>query len=549
VGFREVIESCFAEGVRSAGYANAEVKLVLEKPRVREHGDICTPIALSLAKIAGKNPVEIAEKIAAKTVFPPGTVDSVAVARPGYINLRLGGGALLENLRDIHRHGDRFGTCDLGRGEKCQVEYVSANPTGPLVVVSARAAAVGSAIVNLLQAVGYRAESEYYVNDCGNQVEALGESLHFRVRERLGELAPGEQIGEYPGGYLKTLAEGLTDTQIRDWEAAGAGAAAAYGAYATEALLDTIKRDLELFGVHFGNYFRESALHPHGVAEAREIIERKGYAYEQDGALHFRTTLWGDEKDRVLVKRDGKATYFLGDIAYHMTKLRRGYKWIIDILGPDHHGHIPRMKAAAVVLGAEETWFQSLLIGWVRLMEGERPISMSKRAGEFVTMRDLIDDVGTDVVKYFFLMRRADSPLDFDLELARKQSEENPVYYVQYAHARIASVIRFANEKGVHTASDTDDLAGLSSAEERDLMVHLMFFPYVVEGAALTREPHRMTIYAKELAALFHQFYHAQRIVTDDENVSAGRLFLAGVTMQVLRNTLGLLGVTAPGSM
>jgi arginyl-tRNA synthetase len=314
-------------------------------------------------------------------------------------------------------------------------------------------------------------------------------------------------------------------------------------------MLETIRRDLELFGVRFDSYFRESSLHPERVAAARKVIEERGYAYEQEGAVLFRSTLLGDEKDRVLVKSDGKPTYFLGDVAYHMTKLDRDYKWIIDILGPDHHGHIPRMKAAAAVLGADETWFQALLVGWVRLLEGEKPVSMSKRAGEFVTMRDLIEDVGSDVAKYFFLMRRADSPLDFDLGLARRQSDENPVYYVQYAHARIASVIRFAGEKGLGDASTEPELSALSANEERDLMVHLMFYPYVIEGAALTREPHRLTIYAKDLATHFHQLYHAHRIVTEDASVSAARLYLAEGTMGVLRNTLGLLGVSAPRSM
>jgi arginyl-tRNA synthetase len=547
MGFKETIEECFAEAVLSSGFSTPDIKLVVEKPRLKEHGDICTPIALSLARVFKKNPLEIAERIAAATAFPAGTVDVVEVARPGYINLKLGASVLLDNLRDIHRQKDAYGTCDIGQGEKCQVEYVSANPTGPLVVVSARAAAVGSAIVNLLRAVGYRAESEYYVNDYGNQVGALGESLRFRVRELMGWTEPGEEIGAYPGEYLKDLAAGLGEDEVRKWEASGS--VEAYGAFATDALLETIRQDLDLFGVHFDHYFRESTLHPEGVAEARKIIEREGYAYEQDGAVHFRSTLLGDEKDRVLVKSDGKATYFLGDIAYHMTKIRRGYKWIIDILGPDHHGHIPRMKAAAKVLGAGDTWFQALLVGWVRLMEGERPVSMSKRAGEFVSMRDLIDDVGPDVAKYFFLMRRSDSPLDFDLELARRQSDENPVYYVQYAHARIASVLRFAVERGIDTASGEGDVRGLSAPEERDLMVHLMFFPYVVEGAALTREPHRLTVFAKELATLFHQFYHAHRIVTDDARTSAERLFLVEATMQVLRNTLGLLGISAPRSM
>jgi arginyl-tRNA synthetase len=549
VGFKETIERCFSDAVEKAGFAGSGQRLVLEKPRDKGHGDIATPIAMSLAREFKKNPMEIAESIAARAVFPPGTVASAEVAKPGYINLRIAGPVLAENLAEIRAKGEAYGSSDLGGGRKCQVEYVSANPTGPLVVVSARAAAVGSSIVNLLRAVGYRAESEYYVNDYGNQVETLGTSLRFRVRENRGLLEPGEEIGAYPGDYLKALAAEVPDSKIGEWEADPSRAITGYGAYATEALLATIREDLDRFGARFDHFFRESTLHPDGIAEARSLIEQKGYAYVEDGALHFRTTAFGDEKDRVLVKSDGKATYFLGDIAYHLTKVRRGYDWIIDILGPDHHGHIPRMKAAAAVLGADDKWFQALLVGWVRLMEGGRQVSMSKRAGEFVTLRDLISDVGTDVAKYFFLMRRADSPLDFDLELARKQSDENPVYYVQYAHARISSVLRFASEKTADGPRGAADLTALCSSEERDLMVHLLFFPYVVEGAALSREPHRMTIYAKELATLFHQFYHAHRIVTDDARATAARLYLAEATMTVLRNTLALLGVSAPSSM
>jgi arginyl-tRNA synthetase len=549
VGFKETIEKCFSDAVEAAGFAGAQSRLVLEKPRVREHGDIACPIAMSLAREFKKNPMEIAERIAERAVFPASTVASAEVAKPGYINLRIAGAVLVENLSEIRAKGEAYGSSVLGGGRKCQVEYVSANPTGPLVVVSARAAAVGSAIVNLLRAVGYEAESEYYVNDYGNQVDALGESLRFRVRENRGLLDPGEEIGAYPGDYLKTLAAEAPGDKVSEWEADPSRAVAAYGAYATDALLATIREDLDRFGVRFDRFFRESALHPDGIAEARAIIEAKGYSYVEDGALHFRTTAFGDEKDRVLVKGDGKPTYFLGDIAYHLTKVRRGYDWIIDILGPDHHGHIPRMKAAAAVLGADDKWFQALLVGWVRLMEGGKQVSMSKRAGEFVTLRDLVSDVGADVAKYFFLMRRADSPLDFDLELARKQSDENPVYYVQYAHARISSVLRFAAEKTAGGSAGDADLSALSSPEERDLMVHLLFFPYVVEGAALTREPHRMTVYAKDLAALFHQFYHAHRIVTDDGRVTSARLYLADATRTVLKNALSLLGVSAPSSM
>jgi arginyl-tRNA synthetase len=549
MGFKEIIYQAFDEAVASAGYGTDEVRLVLEKPRFKEHGDISTPIALSLAKVFKKNPMEIAGGIAEAASFPAETVASIDVAKPGYVNLRFAPGVLIENLGEIMDRGDAYGSSNVGRGEKCQVEYVSANPTGPLVIVSARAAAVGSAMVNLYRHIGFDAEAEYYVNDYGNQVETLGRSLKFRYRERLGRLEPGEEMGDYPGEYLKTIAERITPEQADEWDRDKDGGISRYGDFATEALLESIVTDLEYFGVHFDNFFRESALHPARIEKARQLIEKKGYAIERDGALYLETTRFDDEKDRVLVKSDGKPTYFLGDIAYHITKLERGFKWVVDLLGPDHHGHIPRMKAAAHVIGAAEDWFQALLVGWVRLTEGNKPISMSKRAGEFITLRELIDDVGSDVAKYFFLMRRTNTPLDFDLELARKQSDENPVYYVQYAHARISSVTRFAEEKGVGRDRTKPDPGLLSSDEERDLMVHLMFFPYEIEGAALSREPHRLTTYAKDLATLFHQFYHACRIVTDDEKVSGARLYLAEATMQVLKNTLHILGVSAPKSM
>jgi arginyl-tRNA synthetase len=545
MGFKEIVERSIRAAVEACGY-EAGARIVLERPKLKEHGDIATPVALSLAKASGKNPVEVAERIAAKLSFPPEAVSSVEVVKPGYINLRVGGEPLAKNLHQIASEGENYGSSRYGGGQKCQVEYVSANPTGPLVVVSARAAAVGSVIVNLLRAVGYEVESEYYVNDYGNQILALGESLKFRVRERAGEIAEGEATAAYPGEYMKKIAESLPPERSARWDQSPDGIAE-YGRYASQYLLSSIKEDLLLFGVRFDHFFLESGLHPEGIAEARRIVEEKGFAYADEGALHLRTTSFGDDKDRVLVKSDGNPTYFLGDIAYHLTKLRRGYRQVIDLLGPDHHGHVPRMKAAAAILGADESWLKILTVGWVRLLEGSKPVSMSKRAGEIITMRELVEDVGADVAKYLFLTRRANSPLDFDLELARKQSDENPVYYVQYAHARIASVIRFAESKGAPQHGAAVDK--LVAPEERDLMVHLLFFPYEVEASALSNEPHHLTVYARELATLFHRFYHEHRIVTDDEPMSAARLYLVKATKQVLSNVLHLTGVAAPSSM
>ncbi len=545
MGFKEIVEKSIQGAVEACGYEGG-ARIVLERPRLKAHGDMATPLPLSLAKASGKNPMEVAERIAAKLAFPAQEVSKVDVAKPGYINLQVADERLSSNLREIAAGADAYGTSRYGAGERCQVEYVSANPTGPLVVVSARAAAIGSVMVHLLRAVGFDAESEYYVNDYGNQIQALGESLKFRVRERMGRVAEGESIGAYPGEYLKTIAAGVPREQSEKWDASADGVLE-YGRHAGETLLRSIRDDLLLFGVSFDHFFLESSLHPKGIEEARRIVEEKGFAYMEEGALYLRTTSFGDDKDRVLVKSDGNPTYFLGDIAYHLTKLRRGYRWAVDLLGPDHHGHVPRMKAAAAILGADDAWLRIITVGWVRLLEGTKPISMSKRAGEIITMRELIEDVGPDAAKYLFLMRRANSPLDFDLELARKQSDENPVYYVQYAHARIASVIRFAEGKGAE-AGDVA-LGKLAASEERDLMVHLLFFPYEVEASALSYEPHRLTVYARELATLFHRFYHEHRIVTDDDETSAARRYLVKATKQVLSNVLRLTGVSAPSSM
>jgi arginyl-tRNA synthetase len=544
--FKEIIEKQLMAALDACGYPSGDERLVLERPRMKEHGDIASPVALSLARVLKKNPMQIAERIASELSFPQGEVAKIEIAKPGYINLHVAPERLARNLEEIVTEGDRFGSSEVGGGTKCQIEYVSANPTGPLVVVSARAAAVGSVLVNLLKFVGFDVDSEYYVNDHGSQVRALGESLRHRVRERAGTVEPGEEPGAYPGEYLKEIAQGVSQSQIDEWDGKD-DVVAEYGRYATDNLLRSITEDLHLFGVSFDRFFRESDLHRVGVDEARRMVEEKGYAYTDEGALYFRTTEFGDEKDRVLVKSDGKPTYFLGDIAYHLDKLRRGYEWVIDLLGPDHHGHIPRMKAAATVLGADDKWLSILTVGWVRLLEGDKPVSMSKRAGEIITMRELVEDVGPDVAKYIFLTRRANSPLDFDLELARKQSEENPVYYVQYAHARIMSVIQFAEGKVVVGGEVTLDR--LDAAGERDLMVHLLYFPYEVESAALCYEPHRLTNYARELATLFHKFYHEHRIVTDDVELSNARLYLVRATRQVLNNVLGLTGVAAPNSM
>lgn len=543
---RGEIRSAVEDALRKLGLDGEGIPVVLERPREAAHGDMSTPVAMALAKKLRRNPNEIADDIVSSLSLPEQSVASVAVLKPGFINFRFADAVLRGNVSGVIRDGDRYGSSGTGGGERVLVEYVSANPTGPLVVVSARAAAVGAAIVNLLKFAGFEAEGEYYVNDYGGQVAALGASFLFRLRERCGLLDPGEEIGAYPGDYITEIALGMPEDDARRMIESGADTASRY---AIDAILGGIGDDLDAFGVFFDNRFLESTLHDDSVTDTLDQIVASGSTYDEDGALFFRSTKMGDDKDRVLVKGDGNPTYFLADVAYHRNKYDRGFGKAIDLLGPDHHGHVPRMKAAMSVMGAAEDWLEVLIVGWVRLLEDGKPAGMSKRKGEFVTLRDLVADVGADVAKYFFLMRRANSPLDFDLTLARKQSDENPVYYVQYAHARISSVVRFAQEKGYDYDLGSVDAGLLSDDAERQLMVLLLYFPHVVEGAALSREPHRLTVYAQELATSFHQFYHECRIVSDDKALSAARLLLADATRQVLKNTLTLLGVGAPASM
>jgi arginyl-tRNA synthetase len=549
VSVRETIADAENEALRRLDMAAPDVPVSIERPREASHGDVATPVAMSLAKKLKRNPIDIAEAIARTIELSADVVAGVEAVRPGFINFRLAAPVLLRTVREVLSEGDRYGASRDGAGKKIQVEYVSANPTGPLVIVSARAAAVGNALLNLLDFSGYATEGEYYVNDYGKQVDALGESFRFRLKERLGRAGAGETIEQYqyPGNYLSSLAAAVAERDAQTWIDPSCPSGD-LGRKAADRLLDSIRADLAAYGARFDNYFGESTLHPGAIEAARRRLIEAGHTYEEDGALFFRSTAFGDDKDRVIQKSDGEPTYFLADIAYHASKLDRGFYHAIGLLGPDHHGHVPRMQAAMAALGAPADWLEIIMVGWVRLLEDGKPVSMSKRAGEFITMRELIDDVGVDVAKYFFLMRRANSPLDFDLTLARKQSDENPVYYVQYAHARIASVVRFAEERGVAAGADAD-LTKLTEREERTLMLHLLHFPGVAAGATESREPHRLTTFAQELATSFHQFYHACRIVGEDQALSAARLELARATRTVLKNTLQLLGVGAPSSM
>jgi arginyl-tRNA synthetase len=523
----------------------------IEVPKEKSHGDMSTNLALVLASRARINPRALAQEIVSRMRVDPDIVESVSVAGPGFVNAVIAKRWLRANVREAIGSGGRYGTSDEGGGRRVQVEFVSANPTGPLNIVSARAAAVGDSLARILRARGYSVDAEYYVNDSGGQASQLAASFEARFRERLGEKTEVPE-GGYPGEYLVEMAARLPES---DWTAVlnlpPEERAARFGSRAIEEIVAGQKDDLEKFGVEYDNWFRESSLHSTGaVGRALDALRSFGVVERREGAEWFLSTKYGDDSDRVLVKSSGAPTYFLADVAYHADKHSRGYDRVIDIWGPDHHGHIPRMTAATKALGFGEDWLEVLIVQWVNLLRDGEAVGMSKRKGEYVTMRELVDEVGPDCARFLFLTRRSNTPLDFDLELAKRQSDENPVYYVQYCHARIASILRFAAESGADTASlERADTSSLDQPEELDLMRALAAYPRVVAAAARAREPHRLTDYCRELSADFHRFYHKHRVVSERDGVDMGRLALCKAVAVVLANGFSLLGISAPERM
>jgi arginyl-tRNA synthetase len=546
----ERVRAALAAALEGLGIALEARDIQIERPDDPGHGDLSSNVALVTAKRLKRNPRELAAEIARRVSLDADFIERVEVAGAGFINFAFAHGYVTEQVREIVRLGNAYGNGDLGRGRKLQVEFVSANPTGPLVIVSARAAAIGATLVNVLRKVGYDVQAEYYVNDAGSQVAKLGLSLVARFRQRLGEDVPFPEDG-YPGEYLVEIAREIQETDGRSWLALGeAAAVTAFGQAALERIMQRIQSDLEFFGVRYDRFFRESELYrDKEIQRTLELLRERGVVYEEEGALWFRSAELGDEKDRVLVRSDGSPTYFLADAAYHRNKLGRGFTEAIDLWGPDHHGHIKRLQSASHVLGAPEGWPEVLIVQWVRLVEEGKVVSMSKRGGEFVTLRDLVEDVGADAAKFFFLMRKTSAHLDFNLTLARKESDENPVYYVQYAHARISSVVAYAREQGVDFPKDASCVELLTEPEEMALMRKLVIFPELIRGAALTREPHFLTAYAQQLAAEFHRFYHVCRIVSNNRRLSEARLVLGEATRIVLAESLRVLGVSAPEKM
>lgn len=549
-----VIERIRETLFNSAGELELEIErneIQLERPKDLSNGDLSSNIAMITAGKIRSNPRKLAERIVGKISFDQDFIDRIEIAGPGFINFFFSVNYLTNQVLEINRAKESYGNLDIGGGRRIQIEFVSANPTGPLVLVSARAAAVGNALVNLYRKVGYDVEAEYYFNDVGSQVQKLGLSLMVRFRQSRGEEIDFPEDG-YPGEYLIDIARQIPIGKGEEWVRLETKKGVnEFAGFALEKMIESIKKDLEFFGISFDLFFRESVLHRSNgeIDQALEIMKEKDVIFENDGALWFRSSDFGDEKDRVVIRGDKSPTYFLADAAYHLNKLRRGYDRVIDIFGPDHHGHVQRLKAASAVFGGDKDWLEILTVQWVRLIEDGKEISMSKRKGEYITLNDLVSDVGRDATKFFFLMRKNHAHMDFNLSLARKRSDENPVYYVQYAHARISSVISFAKENDVEFPENWECVGLLEEPEEIDLIRKLIVFPQLVEGAVLMNDPNRLTTYVQEIASSFHHFYHICRIVSDNSRLSQARLLLAEATRIVLAESLRLIGVSAPREM
>lgn len=556
--------------------------VVVERARDPRHGDFATPVALSLARVLRRKPRDIAERLAAR-LSETAHIGRVEVAGPGFVNFHLSAAALQGVVHETAATGEAYGRSQRGAGRRIQVEFVSSNPTGPLHVGHGRNAAYGAVLANLLDAAGFDVQREYYVNDIGRQMDTLALSVWLRYLERRGEAVDFPARG-YQGDYLRDIAAALeaehgdafaapASAQREGVPPPGDGAAGEerhLGAlidrarevlgeeryrklfgYVRDAMVEEMKQDLEEFGVVFDRWYSEGEMKAGGAVE-RAVAElaRAGHVYEAEGAKWFRATDFGDEKDRVVVRENGDSTYFASDIAYHREKFERGFEHVIDVWGADHHGYMPRLKGALAALGRDPERFEVTVLQFVNLYRGGKRVQMSTRSGEFITLRELREETGRDAARFFYVMRKGDQHLDFDLDLAKSRTNENPVYYVQYAHARICSVMRQALARGFDGDGGAPrHLALLGETEELALMRILSRYPEVVEGAALAREPHRVAFFLRELATEFHSFYNAHTLLVDDSNLRGARLALAGAVRQVIANGLSLLGVSAPESM
>ncbi|MBW2492336.1 MAG: arginine--tRNA ligase [Deltaproteobacteria bacterium] len=531
---------------------SAEVfDIEVEVPKIASHGDFSTNIAMVTASIQKMSPRKIAEAILKHIKDPDRILEKTEIAGPGFINFFIKPLSWHPVLRKIHQEDMVYGVSNIGSGQKIQVEFVSSNPTGPLHVGHGRGAAVGDSVANILRFCGYDVQKEYYINDSGRQINTLGKSVYLRYRELMGENIqfPDECYqGDYIREYAKKIIELKGKALLDQNEEPSIFFCARFTA---ERIVEDIRKDLVDFGIEFDNWFSEQSLYDTGkVNGVIEDFKEKNIIYEKDGALWFKTTNYGDEKDRVVVRKNGQTTYFASDIAYHMDKFERGFHRVIDVWGADHHGYIPRVTAAIEASGLNRDQFQVILVQLVNLLREKEPVAMSTRAGEFVTLNEVITEVGRDAARFIFLTRHYESPLDFDLELAKKKTNDNPVFYVQYVHARISSILRKSRERGLDGLEWDEAVAMmLQEPEEINLMKVMNRYPEVVEDTAKYLEPHRITFYLMDLASSFHAYYNKHRVLSDDPILSKGRLYLVLAVQKVIRNGLTLLGVSAPDKM
>ena len=527
---------------------------VIEEPREKEFGDFATNAAMLMAKEARLAPRKIAEVIVANLKTEGTFIREVSVAGAGFINFKLDGSQLTRVLEMIDEQKENYGRINVGNGEKVMVEFVSANPTGPMHMGNARGGALGDCLASVLDWAGYDVTREFYINDAGNQIEKFANSLEARyLQALLGEDAVefpedgyhGEDIRVHAKNFIEKFGDKYVETSSEERKNA-------LVEYALKINIDALKTDLEKYRIFYDVWFHESTLHENGAARAvvEELTER-GYTYEKEGAIWFRASDFGEEKDEVLVRANGFLTYFAVDVAYHRNKfVDRGYQTGINIWGADHHGHVARLKAAMSALGIEADRLEVILMQLVRLVQGGEVVRMSKRTGKSITLNDLLDETSIDAARFFFNMRQANSHFDFDLDLAVEQSNENPVFYVQYAHARICSILRLMEQENIKgKAASEVDLSLLCEPQEVDLMKLLAHFPEEIRAAAVSREPSRMTRYVMELAAGFHTFYGACRVKTEDKALQDARLVLVSATKTVIKNALTLLSIEAPEQM
>ena len=535
--------------IKKAGLAEDIPEIKIEIPKDTKNGDYSTNIAMVLTKIAKRNPRDIAQAIVDNLDTSKANVKQVDIAGPGFINFYLDNQYLTAVIPEAIHKGDKFGYAETSKNTNILLEYVSANPTGDLHIGHARNAAVGDSLANILTAAGYNVTREYYINDAGNQITNLARSIETRFFEALGDTSHEMPADGYNGKDIIEIGKDLADKHPEMKDYSDEERLKTFRQLGVDYEMDKLKKDLADFNVHFDNWFSETSLYENGAIDnTLAKMNELGYTYEADGATWLRTSDFKDDKDRVLIKKDGNYTYFTPDTAYHYNKINRGNDILIDLMGADHHGYINRLKASLETFGVDSDRLEIQIMQMVRLMQDGVEVKMSKRTGNAITLREIMDEVGIDAARYFLTMRSPDSHFDFDLELAKEKSQDNPIYYAQYAHARICSILKQAKEQGVEVTADAD-FSTITNEKAIDLLKKVAEFEPTIESAAESRAPHRLTNYIQDLASAFHKFYNAEKVLTDDAEKTKAHVALVDAVRITLHNALSLVGVSAPETM